>query len=103
MNSVAYKAANQSASGKCSPVIPCPVLAVKGPIPTPMKSMITMIVVMIVMTVLLMIEASYDMLPVVDIMAIPSGMIGMMIGMVIGMMLLMIGMMLMIDLMLVIV
>ena len=61
--------------------------------------MITMIVVMIVMTVLLMIEASYDMLPVVDIMTIPSGMIGMVIGMV----LLMIGMMLMIDLMLVIV
>ena len=99
MNSVAYKAANQSASGKCYPVIPCPVLAVTVPIPTPMKSMITMIFVMIVMTVLLMIEASYDMLPVVDIMTIPSGMIGMVIGMV----LLMIGMMLMIDLMLVIV
>ena len=103
MNSITDKAANQCASGKCPPVIPSPPLAVTRAIPTTMKSMITMIVVMIVVTILIAVEASDHMLPVVYIMSIPSGVIGMMVWMMIGMLLLMIGMMLMIHPLLVIV
>ena len=99
MNSVTYKAANQCASGKCSPVIPGPPLAVTRAIPTAMKPMITMIIVMIVVTILFVVEASDDMLPMVNIMSIPSWVVGMMVWMV----LLMIGMMLMIHPLLVIV
>ena len=90
MNRITYKSANQCSSGKCSPVIPCPPFAVTWDIPATMKSMITMVVVMIVVTILFVVEASDHMLPVVYVMSIPSGVIGMMVWMMIGMMLLMI-------------
>ena len=90
MNSITDKAANQCTPGKCSPVIPSPPLAVTWAIPATMKSMITMVVVMIVVTILFVVEASDHMLPVICIMSIPSGVIGMMVWMMIGMMLLMI-------------
>ena len=48
-------------------------------IPTSMEAMIAMIVVMIVVTILFVVEASNHMLPVVCIMSIPSGVIGMML------------------------
>ena len=103
MNSVTYKAANQCASGKCPPVIPSPPLAVTRAIPATMETMIAMIVVVIVVTILIAVEASNHMLPVIYIVSIPSRVIGMMVWMMIGMVLLMIGMMLMIHPMLVII
>ena len=89
MNSVVNKATNQSATGKCPPVIPSPSFSVTRTIPTTMKSMITMIVVMIEVAILFAVESSDHMPPVVCIMSVPSG--------VIGMMMLMIEMMLMIH------
>lgn len=44
-----------------------------------MNSMITMVILMIVVTRLFVIEASDDMLPVVCIKSLPSGVIGMMV------------------------
>ena len=68
-------------------------------IPATMEAVITMIVVVIVVTILIVVDASDNMLPVVDIITIPSGVVGMMVGLA----LLMIGMMLMVDPMLVII
>ena len=80
-------------------VFPSPSLTVARSIPATMEAVITMIVVVIVVTILIVVDASDNMLPVVDIMTIPSGVVGMMVGLA----LLMIGMMLMVDPMLVII
>ena len=59
-------------------------------IPATMEAVITMIVVVIVVTILIVVDASDDMLPLVDIMTIPSGVVGVVVGMMVRMALLMI-------------